>query len=476
MRVTPDGQKMMVTSVKDVHNHDVSAEEFQLNARVRKLDQSTQEDVKRMLQVNANRKLVQQFFSEKTGKSLLMHDIHNFAASMASSKTPGPEGGKCEPSSLADWFKENHPSLDTEFVLDDQQMVQGIFLQDSIMRSTFSKFPEVILADATHKTNEHDMPFYVLLVIDGNGDSRIGAAFLIHQEDEPSLRKMISIFKDWNQTKVVITDKDMVERNVFKLEMEQVELQICLFHVLRTFSREVTIDKLGVTAGERVTVLEKLQQLAYSKNEDDYMLLYEEFVELCPNHLIQEYFDKNWHQIRKEWVQGLKNQDMNLSSNTNNRIKSFFQKLKSCVSPRDSMKNFISKFLGLVETLRTERRFKNVCGKIPVSESISPTEREYYTVLTPFAFKHVQKQMHRADKVVMIDANTARTLAGPVNVCATSCECSSFKTMGLPCSHIFAVRQTDDLPLFAAELVNERWTRAYNNSRVPIFLKICNFS
>ena len=231
------------------------------------------------------------------------------------------------------------------------------------------------------------MPFYVLLVIDGSGDSHLGAAFVIHQEDEPSLRKMLSIFKDrnpaWSQTKVVIMDKAMVERNVFKSEMEQVELQICLFHVLRSFSRKVTIDKLGVTAGERVTVLEKLHQLAYSKNEDDYMSLYQEFVELCPNHLVQEYFDRNWHQIRKEWVQGLKNQNMNLSNNTNNRIESFFQKLKSCVSPHDSMKNFISKFLGLVETLRTERRFKYVSGKIPVTESISPTEREYYTVLTP---------------------------------------------------------------------------------------------
>ena len=109
-------------------------------------------------------------------------------------------------------------------------------------------------------------------------------------------------------------------------------------------------------------------------------------------------------------------------------------------------------------------------GKIPVVVSISPAEREreYYTVLTPFAFKHVQKQIHLVDKVVIIDANTARTLAGPMNVCATSCECSSFKTMDLPCSHMFAVRQTDDLPQFAAELVNERWTQAYNNSRVPL--------
>ena len=59
------------------------------------------------------------------------------------------------------------------------------------------------------------------------------------------------------------------------------------------------------------------------------MSQYQEFVEVCPKHLVQEYFD----QIKKEWVQGLKNQNMNLSSNTNNRIDSFFQKLKSRVSP-----------------------------------------------------------------------------------------------------------------------------------------------
>ena len=57
----------------------------------------------------------------------------------------------------------------------------------TIMKSTFEKFPEVILADSTHKTNEHDMPFFALLCIDGNRDSHVIATFLVNKEDECTL-------------------------------------------------------------------------------------------------------------------------------------------------------------------------------------------------------------------------------------------------------------------------------------------------
>ena len=48
-----------------------------------------------------------------------------------------------------------------------------------------------------------------------------------------------------------MTDKDMTERVMIKLEIPQASLQICLFHVLRTFGREITINKMGITSGEK---------------------------------------------------------------------------------------------------------------------------------------------------------------------------------------------------------------------------------
>ena len=49
--------------------------------------------------------------------------------------------------------------MDHRFVLDEND-VQAVFLQDSLMKTRFEKFPELILTDSTHKTNENDMPFF----------------------------------------------------------------------------------------------------------------------------------------------------------------------------------------------------------------------------------------------------------------------------------------------------------------------------
>ena len=142
------------------------------------------------------------------------------------------------------------------------------------MRSTFERFPELILADATYKTNNQKMPLCCLQAKDENVDSHIVCAFLVQQEDEVTLTNMLQLFTDrnykWDQIQVVITDIDLGERNVFKKLFLQVCLQICLFHVLGPFSRELTNDKLGITAGENTTLLAKVDGLAYVRKLQDY--------------------------------------------------------------------------------------------------------------------------------------------------------------------------------------------------------------
>ena len=61
-----------------------------------------------------------------------------------------------------------------------------------------------------------------------------------------------------------MTDKDMIERGIFHKEIPYAELQICLFHVLRTFKREITTEKLAINSGKRTTVLELIQEMVYA--------------------------------------------------------------------------------------------------------------------------------------------------------------------------------------------------------------------
>ena len=76
-----------------------------------------------------------------------------------------------------------------------------------------------------------------------------------------------------------MADKDLVERDVLKEKFPNTKVFICLFHVLKTFHREITMQKLGITTAERNLVLEIFQKMVYAKNEDEYSGLYSELVE-----------------------------------------------------------------------------------------------------------------------------------------------------------------------------------------------------
>ena len=146
----------------------------------------------------------------------------------------------------------------------------------------------------------------------------------------------------------------MAERTVFSEEIPNSDLQICLFHVLRTFKREITTEKMGITGGQKTTVLEIIQNLAYSRSEAEYIDHYES-LKSTQLHNVLTYYDSNWHKIKKQWVEGHKHQQMSLGERTNNRIESLFQKLKSLTSSHHKLLQFLKRFISFLHMNRTER-------------------------------------------------------------------------------------------------------------------------
>ena len=116
------------------------------------------------------------------------------------------------------------------------------------MKDTFKSYPEILFIDATYKLNDLHMPLYVLLTVDGNGESEIVCMWIVQNEEKGLITSLLVEFKkhnyNWSLTKRV---KDMTERNVIKEQLPQANLLICLFHTLRSFRREVSCDKLGIS-------------------------------------------------------------------------------------------------------------------------------------------------------------------------------------------------------------------------------------
>ena len=204
-----------------------------------------------------------------------------------------------------------------EVFVSESNVLQGLFVQDVYMRDVYSAYPEFLCLD---ELLELRLPLYIMLVEDGNGSSEVVAALLM-EESEINMTKVIEVFKKynpaWESTRVIMTDKDLTERDVLAKSFPNATLLICLFHTFRSFRREITIDKMGITSCQRNSCLEMLQKMAYSTSEDNYMSLYQHFLASSPVQ-VTEYFNENWHQIRHQWALGMKYASGNFLNGTNN--------------------------------------------------------------------------------------------------------------------------------------------------------------
>ena len=135
-RATSDGQFLEVVSRDLSHNYQVTELEYKYHPKVRKVDLQTEKEIAQHLQFHSNRKLVQQSYAEKTGKKIILKDIHNIATRMkASDSIPAASAAQ----GLYDWLKEEHPSLFCDFVVKEDTL-SGIYMQDAEMFSTFQSF------------------------------------------------------------------------------------------------------------------------------------------------------------------------------------------------------------------------------------------------------------------------------------------------------------------------------------------------
>ena len=344
----------------------------------------------------------------------------------------------------------------------------GLFFQDRQMKQAFDAYPEFICLDAMYKLLELGFPVY-LVCEDANGQSEIIAVCLLASEDADSIRWMIDVFKKHNPRSkdvcVVMADKDIKERDVLKTCLPNASVLICLFHTLRSLRREVTCDKMGISSGQRTLCLELLQKMAYAPLESEYDQIYSQFQNDVPREVV-DYFNTNWHEIRKEWVLGLKFGPSSFLNSTNNHLESINGKLKQVIGRHSSLEEFVEHFFTILTPLRTERdhraalTFQKV--KVYPFEVDSP-EAEYLKLLTPYAFTFVHNQMKLIIKVKEIKESSSEIVS------IIDCECMFYTSMSLSCRHIFALRSKLNAPLFDSILCNRHWTSTYYKETQRLF-------
>ena len=425
------------------------------------------------LELGGNKKLIQGKSMRETNKVVVLKDISNLEQMNKNSGSGNDLGAMVK--KLREKYK-----CEVKLLCDEDSNFCGIFFQDQEMKDVFKAYPELVCLDSTYKLTSLRFPFFIMLVEDGLGLSEICGTALLRQEDEGTLRWMCESFKKENpkstDIKGFMTDKDLTERQVIGEMFENAALLICLFHTLRSFRREVSVQKMGITEGQAQTYLDIFQKMAYAKNPVEYDVEKQNLLAVAPRQ-VREYFLTSWDPIKDEWVHSEKSKKGNLLNSTNNRLESINGKLKSVIKKFSSLDKFIDGFFSILTSLRVER--DHIASRILNTRKVKPftslTLSRYARIVTPYAFSFMEQQYilylaHVNREVSKIDETTFEipSSEGNLTTTAESCSCLFHGAMSLPCRHIFLVRSLLKSEEFDSALCSERWTMSYfsKNARV----------
>lgn len=364
------------------------------------------------------------------------------------------------------------PDANVRVLRDENNELCCIFFQDPRMAAIFDKYPDLVLYDATYKMNDREMPLFVQSAVDGNGMTEIVFLAICKSESRVVIEFILYCFKElnpsWDKIKCVIGDKDFADRVVYKEKFIGVALQVCLFHVLRTFNREISA-KRGIKKDQREKALVILQRLCYSNSKDCYDELY---VKLCQLKIdsVTDYYNTNWHNIREEWTSYGRNEYSNYLNSTNNRSETMNQKIKMVGTRNTNLLTFFENVSTSVSVLASEKDIKAVRLDMR-NQRIrfdNVSLRSYNEFLTPFIFSKIDLEFENMQLVdfASCDESTGITNSGRT-VTSSKCSCEFNLSMVLPCRHIFQFRKQNEIDLFAPELCAPRWTSQYYNKSHP---------
>ena len=167
-RASSDGQMLEIKSLDEQHNQETNKELFRNLWQQRKLDDAEKENIRQMLDMKANKKVIQSRVMQATGKVALMKDIHNLKVTnintndLATLQKAVNELNKTNGAFV---------KLQTDNKTENPEL-KGLFYQDERMRQVFAEYPEFLCVDATYKVNDLRMPLYLLKRKRSKRDSR----------------------------------------------------------------------------------------------------------------------------------------------------------------------------------------------------------------------------------------------------------------------------------------------------------------
>eukprot|EP00644_Phytophthora_capsici_P019392 jgi/Phyca11/133192/e_gw1.356.2.1 len=171
------GFHVKVTQQDTAHNHALGSGPYGNHPSNRRVqDEDVINFVDELQAAGAKKKLILQFLRKKTGKNVTLRDVHNMVAGLKEAR----RGSTTVESRLDAGLREfcSRKGNTATIYVDDEKLAQTITFQTKQMRRFFEAFPQVLMVDATHNTNDARYKLFSFMIHDVFGHVRIIGAYL----------------------------------------------------------------------------------------------------------------------------------------------------------------------------------------------------------------------------------------------------------------------------------------------------------
>ena len=179
-------------------------------------------------------------------------------------------------------FKEK-AEVDKDFFfamdINEDGVVQNVFLADGRSRKSYSQFDDVVVFDVTYRTNKFSFPFAPFVGVNHHGQSILLGAALLENETEKTFKWLFEQFlKCMHECPplALITDQDLAMGKAISKVFPKTKHRYCAWHIQRH-------------------VLEHLQPFRY--RYDDFEDTYTQWVK---SQYVEE-FESGWETLKEKY-------------------------------------------------------------------------------------------------------------------------------------------------------------------------------
>ncbi|XP_014253093.1 uncharacterized protein LOC106668655 [Cimex lectularius] len=351
---------------------------------------------------------------------------------------------------------------------DNDEHLIGIYLTTKAMEKSLNAWHDVIYIWTIQGWLKQNFSVILATIKDSNGDFEIISVGLVEEEDKLSFSWFFKTFKeniDNHNLKIkyIFGEKHLVETHLKQLFPHTITF-VSLYYSLKLFER--ILDTESFLTPKKEHCMNYFCKMAYSRSLEDYKGVYSSFCKSAPQGMV-DYFDEDWGSNIQDWTffnmtNGTLVDDSKTSEAVDARVKEIIQKNTPLLS-------FIEQLFKWINIQKVEFKFKasTYVLKKPSSLNLRGSCLDKYSqLLTNYAFDYVSHQINLSKNVNILETVEDNLYITQENMVlypssVNSCECRDWRSMMLPCKHIFAVRKACKENFFCADLCNVRWTKSY---------------